>query len=219
MHFPESSILPVGFYQRHALLVARDLLGCTLSRRLPDGTLLSGTIVETEAYMPNDPSCHAHRGESAKARSMFQAGGIAYVYLIYGMYFCLNVVTGGSGEGAAVLIRAIEPTAGVAEMIAARGTANVRDLARGPGRLCQAMQIDRSLDGSCITGAECPLLIARGPALPDSAVAQTPRIGINVTPRAVEAPWRLVVRDNSFVSGTRRQNQGAGYAPTLDWFS
>jgi DNA-3-methyladenine glycosylase len=215
----QPAILPVSFYQRHALLVARDLLGCTLARRLPDGTMLSGSIVETEAYMPNDPSCHAHRGESPKARSMFQAGGIAYVYLIYGMYHCLNVVTGGSGEGAAVLIRAVAPSDGVAEMIAVRGTASVRDLARGPGRLCQAMQIDRRLDGACITTDDCPLLISRGAPLPDAAVAQTPRIGINVTPLAVEAPWRLIVRDSPFVSGTRRQNQGVSYDPALDWFS
>ena len=211
--------MPTSFYQRHALLVARDLLGGTLARRLPDGTLISGSIVETEAYMPNDPSCHAHRGESPKARSMFQAGGIAYVYLIYGMYHCLNVVTGGSGEGAAVLIRAVAPSSGLAEMIAVRGTANVRDLARGPGRLCQAMQIDRRLDGACITTDDCPLLISRGAPLPDSAVEQTPRIGINVTPLAVAAPWRLIVRDSPFLSGTRRQNQGVSYAPTLDWFS
>ena len=212
------AVLPIEFYQRHSLVVARELLGCTLVRRTSDGTVLSGRIVETEAYMPNDPSCHAHRGESLKARSMFRAGGIAYVYLIYGIYHCLNVVTGAAKEGAAVLIRAVEPLMGIESMIANRGTGVVRDLARGPGRLCQALQIDRALDGSCITSADCPLVVVAGEALPDAAVAQTPRIGINVSLRAIEAPWRLIVRDNSWISGTRRQNNGVAYAPAFDWF-
>ncbi len=212
-----SSILPASFYQRHSLTVARELLGCLLVRRLPDGSVLSGRIVETEAYTPADPSCHAHRGESPRARSMFQAGGIAYVYLIYGMYHCLNVVTQAAGEGAAVLIRAVEPLDGIEQMIGARGTSRIRDLARGPGRLCQALQIDRALDGACCTAAACPLAIQPGEPLPDVVIAQTPRIGINVS-AAITAPWRLIVRENSFVSGTRRQNQGQIYTPTPEWF-
>ncbi|MBA3468247.1 MAG: DNA-3-methyladenine glycosylase [Herpetosiphonaceae bacterium] len=218
MHAYPPPVLPASFYQRHSLTVARDLLGCRLVRRLPDGAVLSGRIVETEAYTPDDPSCHAHRGESPRARSMFQAGGIAYVYLIYGMYHCLNVVTQAASQGAAVLIRAIEPLDGVDRMADARGISSVRDLARGPGRLCQSFQIDRALDGTCITATDCPLWIQSGEPLPDVVVAQTPRIGINVSPAAIAAPWRLIVRENGFVSGTSRQNQGQSYTPTPDWF-
>jgi DNA-3-methyladenine glycosylase len=212
-------ILPAGFYRRHSLHVARELLGCLLVRRLPDGALLSGRIVETEAYTPDDPSCHAHRGESARARSMFQAGGIAYVYLIYGMYYCLNVVAQAAGEGAAVLIRAVEPLDGIPQMAAARGTAKIRDLARGPGRLCQALQINRELDGSAITDESCAIVVCQGEPIPDAMVIQTPRIGINVSPEAIAAPWRLIVQGNNFVSGTRRQNQGEVYTPTPGWFA
>jgi DNA-3-methyladenine glycosylase len=212
------AILPPSFYQRHSLTVARELLGCRLVRRLPDGTLLSGRIVETEAYTPDDPSCHAHRGESPRARSMFQAGGIAYVYLIYGMYYCLNAVTQAASEGAAVLIRAVEPLDGIAQMIGARGTSKVRDLARGPGRLCQAFQIDRGLDGAGLTASAGPLFIQPGDPLANVVIAQTPRIGINVSAAAIAAPWRLIVRENAFVSGTRRQNDGPIYAPTPEWF-
>lgn len=213
-----AGIVPAAFYQRHSLTVARELLGCTLVRQHLDGTRLSGQIVETEAYTPNDPSCHAHRGESLRARSMFKAGGIAYVYLIYGMYFCLNVVTQGEGEGAAVLIRAIEPETGLEQMMAARRTTVIRDLARGPGRLCQSLSIDRALDGACLDNSDCALYITAGDGVPDQAVVQTPRIGINVSARAIEAPWRLLIRDHPFVSGTRRQNAGQAYAPTPAWF-
>ena len=212
------SVLPQTFYQRHALYVARDLLGQILVRRLADGRILSGRIVETEAYTPDDPSCHAHRGTTPRAQSMFKVGGITYVYLIYGMYYCLNVVAQQAGEGAAVLVRAIEPLTGVQSMAQARQKTNLRDLARGPGRLCQALSIDRTLDGSAVDDLKQPIHLLSHATVPDEQVRQTPRIGINATPAAMAAPWRFIIADNRFVSGTTRQNEGTAYEPTPDWF-
>lgn len=213
-----SELLPATFYHRHSLDVARDLLGMVVMRYLPDGTMLSGRIVETEAYTPDDPSCHAHRGASERARSMFKAGGIAYVYLIYGMYYCFNAVTQGLDEGAAVLIRAIEPLSGIEAMQDVRGTTKVRDLARGPGRMCQALSINRTLDGVTLHDATSPLQIAHGTPYTDADIVQTLRIGIGGGDHAKLAPWRLIVRDNLWVSGSRRDNQGAVYDPQYDWF-
>ncbi len=211
--------LPIDWYQRPTWQVARELLGQHLWRQLPTGEIVGGRIVETEAYTPDDPACHAHRGTTARARSMFKPGGIAYVYIIYGMYYCLNAVTQAEGEGAAVLIRAIEPLQGQATMAQLRSidSRKLRDLARGPGRLCQALAVDRALDGTALD--QPPLWIATGAALPDTTIIQTPRIGINVTPAAQQAPWRFIVRDCPYVSGTRRQNMGEAYYPTPDWFS
>lgn len=206
-------LFPAAFYDRPTLQVARDLLGHTLVRVLPDGTRLSGRILETEAYTPDDPACHAHRGPSERARSMFGPPGHTYVYLIYGIYHCLNVVTQPVGEGAAVLIRAVEPLEGLAAMAEGRNIAPtaVRDLARGPGRLCQAFQLDRRFDGLPVTTTRSPIWIEHGTPVADAEVLTTPRIGITVTPEAIAAPWRLIVRDHPLVSGTRRQNCGQPY--------
>jgi DNA-3-methyladenine glycosylase len=131
--------LPLAFYRRPALEVARDLLGRTLCRRLPDGTVLRGRLVEVEAYAgPLDRASHAHRGRTARNAPMFEAGGIAYVYLVYGMHHCLNVVTGAAGTPDAVLLRA--------------ATAPARASASGPGRLARAFRVDRALDGASLAG-------------------------------------------------------------------
>ena len=133
--------------ETHAL--ARDLIGKLLVRRLDDGEQLAGRIVETEAYAPGDPASHAFRGPTRRNASMFLPHAHAYVYLIYGTSYCLNVVSEGGGEGAAVLIRAAEPLAGLARMRALRGRPELRDdeLARGPGNLCRAFGIGPELDG------------------------------------------------------------------------
>lgn len=211
--------LPQDVYQQSALTVARELLGQMLVRRLPDGSLLTGRIVETEAYTPDDPSCHAFRGETPRSRSMFRAGGIAYVYLIYGMYYCFNAVAHPEGEGAAVLIRAVEPLEGIATMQIHRKNVAIRDLARGPGRLCRAFHIDRGLDGIALDQLDSPLFISQAPSIPDSNVLQTPRIGISAPEAAILAPWRFIIADSGAISGQRRQNLGQPYNPSPNWFS
>lgn len=204
--------IPAAFFDRPTLLVARQLLGQRLVRVLPDGTRLSGRIIETEGYTPDDPACHAHRGPSERARSMFGPAGRAYVYLIYGMYFCLNVVTEGEGQGAAVLFRALDELEGAGRMAELRGApGRERDLVRGPGRLCRAMAIDRSLDGGWLSDPAGPLFLAAGAPLPDARVLMTPRIGIGATPASRAAPWRFIEAGNSWLSGSRAQNQGLPY--------
>jgi DNA-3-methyladenine glycosylase len=168
---------------RGALAVAPDLLGCTLVRRLPDdspvedGHVLTGVITETEAYLPDDPACHAHRGRTARNAAMFLSGGHAYVYFIYGMHFCVNVVTGPEGQGEAVLLRAVH----VDGLPIERTT--------GPGRLCRCFGIDRALDGSELTDTAGPLyLLPRTGPVP--AFTTTPRIGIR---KNADVPWRFVM--------------------------
>lgn len=186
-----------AFYSMPTLDVARTLIGKTLARRTADG-LTAGTIVEVEAYVAAvDPAAHAYRGLTLRNRSMFGPPGQTYVYFIYGMHVCLNVVTEPAGEAAAVLIRAVEPTHGLDLMRARRG-AQVpdRDLCRGPGRLCQAFAITLNLDGADLSGPD--LWISDRPEhVSPLEVATSPRIGIT---RAAEWPWRFYAQGNRFVS-------------------
>ena len=136
------------WFARPAPVVAPDLVGRHLLRRLPDATVCRVRIVETEAYEPDDPASHSFRGRSARNASMFEEAGHLYVYLVYGIHHAINVVTGPRGHAGAVLIRAAEPLEGLAAMEARRGTRDVRMLCRGPGRLAQALGVDRALDGA-----------------------------------------------------------------------
>lgn len=175
------------------MAVARQLLGMRLVR-VVGGVRLAGRIVETEAYRQGDPAAHCNRGLTPRNRSMFGRPGLAYVYFTYGSCFCMNVVCEPEGAGAGVLLRALEPEEGLEAMAAARG--RERDLASGPGRLCQAMNIDRALDGvDLLAGGE--LFLEAGEPVPDPLVARTPRIGIS---RAQDRPWRFAVVDNPHVS-------------------
>jgi DNA-3-methyladenine glycosylase len=180
--------------------LAHWLIGKRLIRVVGD-EIMAGRIVETEAYLSNDPASHSFGGLTARNRSMFGPRGFAYVYRIYGMWWCFNVSAGAAGEGAAVLVRALAPLDGMETMRRRRGQAMVRDLARGPGRLCQALGIDRTLDGTdlCRRG---PLWLAPG-AQHQPDVGQSVRIGIS---RAAEAPLRFFERNTPFVSGPRRLN-------------
>lgn len=176
--------------------LARALIGCVLVRESPEGRA-AGRIVETEAYVPGDPASHAYRGPGKRNRSMFLGPFHAYVYKIYGTSFCVNVTSECEGEGAAVLLRALEPLEGLGVMEARRGTTRVRDLARGPGRLCQALAIDLADDG-------LPLLRDRGLWLaagtPARAVGASRRIGIT---KAAERVLRFYERGSVFVSGPK----------------
>jgi DNA-3-methyladenine glycosylase len=135
---------------RDTVALARFLLGKIVVRQLSSGTL-SGRIVETEAYLEADPACHAFRGMTPRNRSLFLEAGHAYVYLCYGTSYMLNVSSEEPGTGAGVLLRALEPVAGIEHMRRARKNGSVRDLARGPGRLAAALQVDRRHDGIDLT--------------------------------------------------------------------
>jgi DNA-3-methyladenine glycosylase len=181
--------------------LARFLIGKMLVRMLAKG-VVGGRIVETEAYSIGDAAGHAYRGMTPRNGSLFLERGYAYVYLAYGVSFMLNVSSETHGVGAGVLIRAIEPTIGVAIMERNRGVERVRDLARGPGRLCEALAIDRRLDGIDLCQAGALWLGSDGRAADE--IGQSKRIGIT---RAADRPLRFYVRGNSFVSGPRALNR------------
>jgi DNA-3-methyladenine glycosylase len=196
------SELPVA-----TVALARFLIGKILVRRLPLG-LLTGRIVETEAYPPGDPAAHHFRGPTPRTRSMFLSRGHAYVYFSYGNHFMLNVSSEPVGVGGGILIRALEPLQGIDHMERHRETSRLLDLTRGPGRLASALQIDRRLDGIDLC-ADGPLWIGvplqlPGPrskhALP-RRIGVSPRIGIT---RAADHLLRFYERDNPFVSGPVR---------------
>jgi DNA-3-methyladenine glycosylase len=189
--------LPHVFYDRPSVEVARDLLGKTLWRRTGVG-LAAGIIVETEAYDgANDPASHAWRGRTQRNAVMFGPPGHAYVYFTYGMHYCLNAVTGPAGQASAALLRAIQPVVGLEVLRERRGTHMPdRDLARGPGRLCQALGITTADDGTDLAGDALWISETVDPS--DLLIAATPRIGIT---RAAERPWRFVVCDNQYISG------------------
>ena len=179
--------------------LAQALIGTILIRRLDDGTVLAGRIVETEAYGLDDPASHAYRGPTRRNAAMFLAHAHAYVYLIYGTSYCLNVVSEGAGIGAAVLVRAAEPLAGLERMRSLRGRAGLRDdeLARGPGNLCRAFAIGPALDGLDFDRDE-RLWLASDGRRPD--FGSSVRIGIT---KAAERPHRWYARGSRAVSGRR----------------
>ena len=167
--------------------VARALIGMRL---LVDG--IGGLVVETEAYDHDDPASHSFRGRTTRNASMFGPPGHAYVYRSYGMHWCLNLVCGAAG-GSAVLIRALEPESGLDIMRARRGEVALRDLCRGPGRLCQALAITGALDGRPMDTA--PFTILEGVDRPEVVIGR--RIGIT---RGVETPWRFGIANSRFLS-------------------
>jgi DNA-3-methyladenine glycosylase len=181
--------------------LARFLIGKRLVRMLPEG-VAGGRIVETEAYDIGDPAGHAYRGMTPRNRVLFLERGYGYVYLAYGISFMLNVSSETSGVGAGVLIRAIEPTEGIGIMERNRHTERVRDLARGPGRLCMALRIDRTLDGIDLCQAG-PLWLGSDGWAPDE-IGLSKRIGLT---RAADSLLRFYVRGNRFVSGPLALNR------------
>ena len=191
--------LPLSFYARNPVTVARELLGMRLVR--VDGkTLTAGRIVETEAYLAcDDTACHAARGRTRRNASMFGPPGRAYVYSIHARW-CLNAVTEAEDVPSAVLIRAVEPLAGFKAMERRRGTQARLDLARGPARLCEAFGIDRELDGWDLTAGQRLWITPDEP--PDAAtITISTRIGVT---SAHDLPLRFYVADSAFVSRRRR---------------
>lgn len=188
--------LELSFYRRDTVSVARALLGHLLCRESAAG-LTTGIIVETEAYLSrDDPACHASRGQTRRNAPMFGPPGQAYIYFIYGNHFCFNVVTGPPGIGEAVLVRALEPVDGLELMQQRRGKGrSAPELTNGPGKLCQALAIDQTLNEHDLRRP--PLWIAAGYDVEAGAVISAPRIGIS---RAVDKLLRFYIKDNKYVS-------------------
>ena len=182
------------------IALARYLIGKIVIRELPKG-IVSGRIVETEAYVIGDAAGHAYRGMTPRNRALFLERGHAYVYLAYGISYMLNVSSEKPGIGAGVLIRALEPLEGISIMQQNRGTERPRDLTRGPGRLAEALRIDRRLDGLdlCRKG---PLWLAKGNRR-SGKIGHSTRIGLT---KEAHRPLRFYLRDNPFVSGPKSLN-------------
>jgi DNA-3-methyladenine glycosylase len=185
------------FYEQPTLAVARELLGKYLVRKHPDGKT-AGRIVETEAYVgPKDLACHAARGRTARTEIMFGRAGYVYVYFIYGFYYCLNIVTEEVDHASAVLIRAVEPLNGIEMMKVRRCTETLHNLTSGPGKLCQAFAIDKSLNGADICGK---ILYVEDRGDLTARILSTPRIGVDYAGKWKDKPWRFLIRGNEFVS-------------------
>lgn len=177
-----------SFFRRAAPEVAHDLIGATL---LVDG--VGGIVVETEAYDRQDPASHSFSGRTVRNAAMFGAAGHAYVYRSYGIHWCLNMVCGAKPSGSAVLIRALEPRAGVALMQERRRVSDLRQLCRGPGRLCQALGVTAVLDGRAL---DAPPFVVEHCAKTIQVVAGR-RIGIT---RGMETQWRFGLAGSMFIS-------------------
>lgn len=180
--------------------LARALLGCVLVRGSDEG-VTAGRIVETEAYLDGDPACHAYCGRTARNATLFGPPHRAYVYQIYGTSYCFNLSSEVEGTGAGVLVRALEPVEGLPLMHCRRATASARDLCRGPGRLCQALAIDRSLDGIDLFSHPHLWLGTDGARTP--RVRSSRRIGVT---KAADRRLRFYVAGSPYVSGTARLN-------------
>jgi len=178
--------LPRAFYDRPTETVARELLGTFLVHRVQDA-LRVGRIVETEAYLgPHDLAAHSARGRTVRTEVMFGPPGFAYVYMIYGIHHCLNVVTGPEGHASAVLIRALEPIR------------NIAGSTKGPGLLCRAMGVDRSLYGHDLLSAD--FFITRPEREEPFAIATRPRIGVDYAGEWAAKPLRFLIEGSAFVS-------------------
>lgn len=194
---------PIGRLTRAALprdtvALARHLIGKLVVRERAGGPLI-GRIVETEAYLPDDPACHAYRGMTPRNRSLFLDAGHAYVYLCYGTCYLLNMSSETAGVGAGVLLRALEPIAGLDLMRAARPGAAALDLARGPGRLAAALGVDRELDGIDLLAAGPLWIGGDGSATP--AIGESVRIGLS---KAADRRLRFFESGSRHVSGPQR---------------
>jgi DNA-3-methyladenine glycosylase len=203
------TVLPPEFYARPVLEVARDLLGCTVEH----GDA-AGVIVETEAYHECEPACHAFAGLTPRTRTLFAEPGLAYVYRSYGVHALLNAVCEPVGTGAAVLIRALQPLAGIEAMqarrgVSARGPRREHELCSGPGKLTQALGVTLAANGSDLSSGPVRIL-APAAAWKDPAVLVAQRVGIT---RAVDLPWRFCIAGNRHVSRPQPRAGASGRGP------
>lgn len=194
LHFLHGAIFPRAFYEADTVTVAQRLLGSFLVHETSLGKI-AGKIVETEAYLADDPACHAHAGKkSARNASMFGPPGSSYIYLIYGMYYCFNVVTRDPGIGEAVLIRALEPLAGLDIMQRNRKTSELKQLCSGPGKLAQALGLGKKQNGISLRKKPLYILSSKDTQL---EIATSTRIGLS---KANDLPLRFFVKDSPFIS-------------------
>jgi DNA-3-methyladenine glycosylase len=194
------------FYRQNTLKVAQELLGKKLVHN-NNGTILSGIIVETEAYMgPQDKAAHSFGGKKTeRTKVMFEPGGISYIYFIYGLYYCFNVVTAKENDPQAVLIRALEPLEGLEDMAMIRYKKNFAELKKreiinltsGPSKLCSALRLDKTLNGVDLTSG---VLYIEKVNYPSFEIVKTTRIGIDYAEEAKEYPWRFYIKDNPYIS-------------------
>jgi DNA-3-methyladenine glycosylase len=193
------------FYERNTLLVASELLGKSIVHTTEEGTV-AGKIVEVEAYIgPDDAAAHTFKGlRSNRTEVAFGPGGHAYVYLIYGMYYCFNIVTNVSGKPEVVLVRALEPIDGLELMKKRRNTEKVNNLCSGPGKLCAAMGISREHNAADLCGDSLYLLDS--PKISEKDIVTTPRINIDYAGEAITYPWRYIIKDNKFISKKYKEN-------------
>lgn len=184
------SLLTNDFFNQDATLVAPAILGAQIFHKTSSGQLKSGIIVETEAYMPQDPACHAAKGLTKRTAPMFEEGGMCYVYLIYGMYYCMNIVTGPKSSGQAVLIRALElPHNSIAPFAAS-----------GPGKLCRYLEITKEHNGLRFC-KENSFWLELSQTIDINLIKTSTRIGIS---QGKENLWRYYIKNNQYVSKTKR---------------
>lgn len=192
--------LPRTFFARDTHVVARALLGKLVVRQIKDVTV-SGRIVEVESYVgEHDAASHAARGRTPRTEVMFGPAGYAYVYFIYGMYHCFNIVTDSPGFAAAVLVRALEPVSGLEQMQQWRHTADPQRLTSGPGRLCQALAIDRSFSGEDLVRSQELWIADDGQRLRRKEIMATTRVGVAYAGADALLPWRYYINSSPFVS-------------------
>lgn len=196
-----------SFYERDTVDVARDLLGQRLVHRLRDGTRLSGRIVETEAYLgAEDPAAHSFGGRrTPRTEPMFGEPGLSYVFFIYGVYFCFNVVTASREVPEAVLVRALEPLEGAEIMLRQKPLSKLEHIANGPGKLCIALQIGRAQNALDLTSSS-ELWIERDGTIKDGAVIEGARVGIGDRHDAVHWPLRFGVKGHLSLSPPKFTN-------------
>lgn len=194
-------IIPQSFYLREdTLTIAKELLGKYVFTKI-NGIITGGMIVETEAYLGvTDASCHSFNNrKSTKNATMYEQGGVAYMYICYGIHDMLNLVTGPINESHVVLIRAIEPTIGMELMMERRGNVAIKKLTNGPGSLAKALGLNKSFDRESLISNRL-WLEDQGVIIEPHKIKETPRIGINCPEPFLSAPWRYLISGNAFVS-------------------
>ena len=186
------------FYQRSAIEVAKDVLGCNLVHESKEGITV-GRIVEVEAYLGNeDPAAHSYNNRSSRTEIQYGEGGYAYIYLIYGMHYCMNIVTNSIDLPEVVLLRALEPIEGIGLMKLRRKTDKLANLCSGPGKLCAAMGINKTHYGMDLCGEQ---LYLKTPEANDSfETVSSKRINIDYAGEAKEYLWRYTIKDNKYMS-------------------